>query len=176
MILGLDVSTSITGATILDLSGNIIYCEQWDFRNKKKFSDLLDKADLVRLRLFELGHRYKINSVYIEQPFTYFSSGGSSAKTMSTLQRFNGMVTWICFKSLGLKPEHVTAAAARKQCGLKIPRGENTKQKVLDFIVDKYPDFKVEYTKHNNAKPGVYDRADSCVVALAGLELWNQKS
>ena len=176
MILGLDVSTSITGATILDPEGNIVYCEQWDFRNKKVFTDLLDKADLARLKLFEIGHRYQIKAVYIEQPFMFFSSGGSSAKTMSTLQRFNGMVSWICFKDLGLKPGYTSAASARKECGIKVPRGANTKQEVLNFILDKYPDFKVEYTKHNNARPGVYDRADSCVVALAGLKLWNQKN
>ena len=43
MILGLDISTSITGATILDDDGNIVLCEAWDMRDKKHFKDLFDK-------------------------------------------------------------------------------------------------------------------------------------
>ena len=36
MILGLDISTSITGATVLDNDGNILYNEAWDTRKFKK--------------------------------------------------------------------------------------------------------------------------------------------
>ena len=39
MILGLDISRSITGATILDEEGKIIFCESWDTRNANKFKD-----------------------------------------------------------------------------------------------------------------------------------------
>ena len=35
MILGLDISTSITGATILDKDGNVIYNEAWDLKKIK---------------------------------------------------------------------------------------------------------------------------------------------
>ena len=37
MILGLDVSTSITGATILDKEGEVLYNEAWDTRKFKNF-------------------------------------------------------------------------------------------------------------------------------------------
>ena len=37
MILGLDVSTSITGVTLLDNDGNIIYNNAWDTRKYKNF-------------------------------------------------------------------------------------------------------------------------------------------
>ena len=37
MILGLDVSTSITGATLLDKDNNIIFNEAWDTRKFKDF-------------------------------------------------------------------------------------------------------------------------------------------
>ena len=39
MILGLDISTSITGATILDDDGNIVKNVSWDMRNKNNFKD-----------------------------------------------------------------------------------------------------------------------------------------
>ena len=41
MILGLDVSTSITGATILD-KDNIVLCEAWDTR---KLKTVFEKAE-----------------------------------------------------------------------------------------------------------------------------------
>ena len=50
MILGLDVSTSITGATILDKKGNIVLCQAWDLRNKKNYKDVIDKAEAMRLK------------------------------------------------------------------------------------------------------------------------------
>jgi len=33
MIIGLDVSTSITGATVIDEDGKLLHCEAWDTRN-----------------------------------------------------------------------------------------------------------------------------------------------
>ena len=45
MILGLDVSTSITGATLLDDNGNIVFNEAWDTR---KFKDFFDKAEFIK--------------------------------------------------------------------------------------------------------------------------------
>ena len=47
MILGLDISTSITGYTILDYHGKIIRCGAWDMRNKKKFDNFV-KTDEVK--------------------------------------------------------------------------------------------------------------------------------
>lgn len=176
MILGLDISTSITGATLLDEEGNIIFCESWDMRNKKHFKDLFDKAEAIRLWLLGIALKHKVEKIYIEEPFMFFNSGGSSAKTMSTLQTFNGMVSWTAFRMLGVKPEYFKASAARKICGIKISRGEKAKEKVLKFILDNVPNFEVEYTKFDNPKPGVYDRADSWVIAKSGLIKWKEKN
>ena len=41
MICGLDISTSITGVTVLDKTGKIVYNEAWDTR---KYKDFFDKA------------------------------------------------------------------------------------------------------------------------------------
>ena len=45
MILGLDVSTSIVGATMLDNDGKIVYCDAWDLR---KYKDHFKKAEVVK--------------------------------------------------------------------------------------------------------------------------------
>ena len=44
MILGLDISTSITGATIINDSGEIVYNEAWDTR---KYKNIFEKNKLT---------------------------------------------------------------------------------------------------------------------------------
>ena len=175
MILGLDVSTSITGATILDSNGKMVYNESWDTRNKNKYKTLYDKASFLKSKLLEIGKDHKIDFVFIEQSLQSFRSGFSSAKTLSTLSRFNGIVSWVCYEIYGVKPEMLAAASARKSAGIVIKRGENSKLKSFEFVVDKEPSFVVEYTKKGNLKPGVTDRSDSWVIARAGLEICKNK-
>ena len=176
MILGLDISTSITGATIMTAEGEVVLCESWDTRNKNKFEDLFDKADFIRLQFFRIAHKFQLEEIYIEQSLQSFRSGFSSAQTLSTLSRFNGIISWMCYKSFGLKPQYLASASARKSAGLKISRGENAKQKVLEFVLDNVPGFELEYTKHGNPKPGTFDRADSWIIAKAGLNNWKKKN
>ena len=111
MILGLDVSTSITGATLLDENGSVILCEAWDTRNKNRYEDLFAKADQIRFELWKMGTYHKIEKIYIEQSLQSFRSGFSSAQTLSTLSRFNGIVSWLCYKTLSIKPEYVAPKA-----------------------------------------------------------------
>ena len=168
MILGLDVSTSITGATILDKNGNVVYCEAWDFRNKKYFPSLFEKGHEVKELFHQLKLEYNITSVYIEQSLQSFRSGFSSAKTLSTLSRFNGIVSWLCFEVFELKPEYIAATSARKKCGITIPKGTKAKQVVIQYIIDNVPDVPINYTKHGNPKPRCFDMADSWVIAQSG--------
>ena len=176
MILGLDISTSITGATLIDDIGQVLYCEAWDMRNKNHFPELYDKADFVKGRLLDLKAMYTIERVFIEQSLQAFRPGLSSAKTLLTLASFNGIVSYICQDELGIKPEYIGASTARKSNGIKIPRGEKAKKVVLQYVLDNDPDFVVEYTKQGNPKPGSYDRADSLIIAKAGYNLWKEKN
>ena len=170
IILGLDISTSITGVTLLDEKNNTLLCESWDTRNKKHFPTLFHKAQHVRERLFGLG--YPIKKVYIEQSLQSFRSGFSSAQTLSTLARFNGIISWICYHDLNVIPQYIAAPSARKLCELKVPRGTKAKEVALQFFLDNGNE--IEYTKHGNPKPGSYDRADSWVIAKAGHRLWKE--
>lgn len=168
MILGLDISTSITGATVIDDKGEILYCESWDLRNKNRFRSLFEKSKYVRDKIRELEDLFYIDKIYIEQSLQSFRSGFSSAKTLSTLSRFNGIVSWLCYEIFELEPEYIAATSARKKCGIKIPRGTKAKEVVIKYVIDNIPGVPITYTKHNNPKPGCYDKADSWVVARAG--------
>lgn len=176
MILGLDISTSITGATLVDDVGQVLYCEAWDMRNKKYFPDLYNKANFVKDRLLDLRGMYLIEHIFIEQSLQAFRPGFSSAKTLLTLASFNGIVSYICQDQFGIKPEYIGASTARKSNGVKVPRGEKAKKVVLQYVLDNEPGFVIEYTKQGNPKPDSYDRADSLIIARAGYNLWKEKN
>tara|TARA_B100000073_G_C23633357_1_gene533480 strand:+ start:72 stop:599 length:528 start_codon:yes stop_codon:yes gene_type:complete len=166
LILGLDISTSITGYTIVD-NGKIILNGAWDTRKYKNF---FDKVVHVKDGLDKIRKEYgtRITAVYIEQSLQSFRSGFSSAKTLSTLSRFNGIVSWLVFDQYGIQPEYIAATSARKLCGIKVSRGQKAKQVVLNFLLDNEPSFVIEYTRNGNPKPESYDKADSIVIARAG--------
>jgi hypothetical protein len=170
MILGLDISTSITGATILGKDGEVVYNDSWDTR---KFKNFFEKAKFVEDKIKELD--YPIEEVYIEQSLQSFRSGFSSAKTLSTLSRFNGIVSWLAYTILRVEPEYLAASSARKLCGIKIPKGTKAKQVVVQYVVDNVPSVSITYTKHGNPKPECFDKADSWVIARAGWENCQKK-
>jgi Holliday junction resolvasome RuvABC endonuclease subunit len=166
MILGLDISTSITGYTILDNDGNIVLCDHIDLRKEKNF---FKKADMIEEKLNYLSYRFHISKIYVEQSLQSFRSGFSSAQTLSLLSKINGIVCWQCYKTFGLQPEYLAATSARKLCGIKVPKGQKAKDVTLQFVVDNVPSFVIEYTRYGNPKAGYADRSDSYVIAKAGL-------
>jgi len=176
MILGLDISTSITGATVLDENGKITRCEAWDFRNKRKYPTFFSKVQGAKLHLAEVWEWHKIKHIYIEQSLARFRPGFSSAKTILTLAKFNGIVSWLCYEMFEMEPVYLSVGSARKACGIQVPRGSNSKEIVLNFLLDNEVDFGIEYTKHGNPTPGSYDRADSLVIARAGMKCQVEKS
>ena len=176
MILGLDISTSITGVTVVDNDGKVVFNEAWDLRNKKYFPTLFHKGREVKELLRQIDDEFYISSIFIEQSLQSFRSGFSSAKTLSTLSRFNGIVSWLCYEIFEMQPEYIAATSARKKCGIKIPKGSKAKQVVMKYVIDNVPDVLISYTKQGNPKPGCYDMADSWVIARAGYECLKGKS
>ena len=175
MILGLDVSTSITGISVVDKNGEILLSEAWDLRNKNRFPTLWHKADFVenKLRELSINRGIVVEKIFIEQSLQMFKSGFSSAKTLAVLAKFNGIVSYLCYRVFKLHPEYIGASSARKLCGIKVERGKKAKEVVLEHLIKNESGFEVEYTKRGNPKPSAYDRADSIIIARAGLEMWN---
>ena len=173
MILGLDVSTSVTGLAVLNKNGELVHIEHIDL---KKIKDIYQKAMKIEDTLVSLYSKYQITQIFIEQPFTFFNSGGSSAKTMATLQKFNGIVSWICHHEFTLTPQHIMAGEARKLVGLKVPRGTKAKSVVMQHCIDNEKMFEVEYTRFGNIKQHYYDIADAIVISKAGYYLLQEKT
>jgi Holliday junction resolvasome RuvABC endonuclease subunit len=174
VILGLDVSTSRVGISIIDYDKRLLKCEFIKLNSKDELEDrcLVLESYINNIDCYNSINNkgFCINEVFIESPFIMFSGGKTTAMTMAKLQRFNGMVCYMVRKTLGITPVSIAANKARGLIGLKVKRGEDTKKKVIGWVQTEYPkDFIVEYTRHGNPKPGTDDMADSVVIARAGL-------
>jgi Holliday junction resolvasome RuvABC endonuclease subunit len=173
--LGLDISTSNVGWCILDSNNQLVVAGAVELSKKK---DVFEKSSSVRSVLREIRKDYAIASVFIEENLQAFRPGFSSAKTIITLARFNGIVTLLAFEEFGVKPEFINVNAARKSVGLKIIKKSeiSTKDQVLEFVKSKVPDFKwpTRTIKAGQRKGLVipadccYDIADAYIVAAAG--------
>tara|TARA_R100000005_G_C4895661_1_gene140265 strand:- start:160 stop:681 length:522 start_codon:yes stop_codon:yes gene_type:complete len=167
--IGLDISTSKVGMSIIDQDQNLIDCKS--VKLSSNYS-LEERCLVLEHMINDINNAYDVLKVYVEQPFMMFSGGKTTAMTMSKLQRFNGMVCFMIRKMFGFDAELIAANKARGAVGLKIKRGEDTKKKVIEWVKNEYPeDFNYDLTRHGNPKPGTDDKADAVVVALAGIIL-----
>jgi Holliday junction resolvasome RuvABC endonuclease subunit len=133
MILALDISTSITGFCVLHQFGDPIQVGHIDLRKEK---DFFKKVDLVKTKIIELNEKYKFEEVAIEEPLQSFARGLSSAKTLFTLAKFNGIIQYIVH-TLDLVPTVINVNNARKLVGIKINKKDktkNTKEQVLEQV------------------------------------------
>jgi len=173
MILGLDISTSCTGITILDYSGAVVLNTCWKFKE----DDMIDKLERAKKEIKDLKKTYPITEVFIEESLQAFRPGFSSAKTILTLAKFNGILSWMIYEQMSIKPQYVGSTTARKLCGITVTKGTPAKKIVMDWLIAaNHKWFMPEHKKNSlNIKDHFYDMADSYVIALAGLKLINQK-
>ena len=171
MILGLDVSTSCTGWCVLNDGGNLI---DLGFIELSKIKNSYEKVELVILELEKVKSKYNFCRVVIEENLQAFRPGLSSAKTLLTLARFNGIIGYVISKNFKIMPEYINVNTARKKVGLKLIRGVNTKQQVFDWVDDQVVfEWPTKSLKSGPRKgqvinhPGCYDAADAYVIAKA---------
>lgn len=164
MILGLDVSTSVVGVCVMD-DDKIVETTYWDLR---KIDGLYEKASVIEYKFKDIQVTYSIDAVYIEEALQMFGAGLSSATTIATLQKFNGIVSWLCFQQFGTSPVHINPTSARSFCGIKVPRGQKAKEVVYHHWTVDEPVLTPEYGRTGKPKPYLYDIADAITIAKAG--------
>ena len=172
-ILGLDVSTSKTGWCLLSEDGSLIGMGCVDLAGH---SDLFEKTEHLMASLRELVPA-DITSleVVIEEPLLSFARGMSSASTLLTLNRFNGMVTYACWQRLLVKATHLNVIFARRRLGIKKEKGQNVKEVVMAWVANDVTDYAWPTKVVSRGKrkgetvfePFCYDVADAYVMARA---------
>jgi len=172
-ILGLDISTSCTGWCITTPKGKLI---DMGYVPLTRIGSVLCRADMMKHSLEGIKNDHQIKRIVIEENLQAFRPGFSSAKTLMSLARFNGIVSYICREVFELDPEYINVNVARRSIGLKIDRKSslNTKDQVLSWVTDQLKttshQWPVKVLKSGPRKgqsvpePGCYDMADAFVI------------
>lgn len=174
LILGIDVSTSCTGFAVINLDGKLIDASFVYLKEKH----ILEKAATIENRLKSIFENHtEISRIGIEQNMLGFRRGFSSAQVLSTLARFNGIVTYISFCISGIYPEMISVVNARKSLNISIPKGTNVKEKVIEWVKKEEPHFIFPQKTISSGKrkgqivdeKGVEDACDAYVIARSLL-------
>ena len=176
--LGFDISTSVVGICILDSkTGELV---KLTHKKLVKFDDEYEKADNFLTDWVEPD--WKVRRIYIEEAAKKFTPGFSSADTIMTLGRFNGIISYLVYKLFGVKPIMVNVRSARSKLNIKIDykdKTSSTKDKVLLAVRTLNPDFPwiIREAKSGQFKGQmIYDKvnedmADSWVICRGGMLL-----
>ena len=134
--IGLDISTSIIGLCFLDTNYNLVNLQAI---NLKKIKCIFKKSLIVKNELDKIKSNYNILEdveISIEEAFQSFSKGFSSARTLSQLNRFNGIVSYLAYESFNKTPEYINVNSARKNLSIKINRKteKSTKEQIFEWV------------------------------------------
>lgn len=178
LVLGLDVSTSCTGYCLLRKSQDKIELVNAGAIKLSKLKTFYQKAVAVERFLESLNSSYEISRVAIEVNLQSFRPGMSSAKTLFSLAKFNGVVGFISERITSSEPMMVNATSARSKLGIKIQRNIslNTKEQVLDWVKSQklladysWPTKKMKSGPRKDQTvddPSCFDIADATVIAM----------
>jgi len=178
-IIGLDISTNCTGWAVIE-DGKLLKYGYIKTSTTKKRSNKYIKIDCVVDALKNVFEMHKIEHIYIEEILHKFKGGKSSARSISSLAKFNGSVSYKMHE-LFITPIHIDFKAARKHFAIRNPTRLEKKRKitvknfVLDYVKNSEPNFKLEFNRNNNIKSELFDAVDAIVIAKYAWHLYHQK-
>ncbi len=178
MILGLDISSSIVGISIFNDDKTLYDLKYVDLR---KIDSFFKKADYVRAKLEDLRCelQQKITLISVEECAQSFRKGFSSAQTISTLARFNGVISQIAYETFHVEPLYYNVVSSRKSLGIKLDKSGvvDTKEQIVSWVSSQEPQWswptKV-LSRGKNAGSTIhetfcYDMADAYVIGKIAL-------
>jgi hypothetical protein len=136
----------------------------------KGCTTLWDKADRVCQYLQNIDDG-RLSRVVLEEPLMGFRPGMSSAQTISTLMRFNGIVSYLVRNRFNVEPEYIGSGHARKLCGIKLQRtalgGPQKEQVFAHMAANDLKHVVWPLTKTGKVVPWSRDACDAYVIARA---------
>lgn len=178
--MGLDISTAVTGVCILDENEQLIELDAVKL-NSSSLTNLWLKADRGIEEIQKIVGNKKLDRVFVEANAKVFTAGFSSADTLAILSKFNGIISYLCYKTFDAEIVDVNVSSARKAIGFKNTKSDKrpVKEKVFEYVTTLHPEF--PWKKHI-AKTGksagqevfnseMKDACDAYVVAIGGKRL-----
>jgi Holliday junction resolvasome RuvABC endonuclease subunit len=184
LALGLDISTSCTGWCIIEFDQSAVTSMSIGALRLDNIEKTYQKANVVRDFFLSIKTR-NFDRIFIEENLQSFSSGLSSAQTLVTLARFNGIVSYISEDVLGVSPTFINVNTARNSLGLKTIKekvsGIPLKEQVHNWVKNDHirrnltVEWPTKCLKSGSRKGQVildssaFDMSDAYVIAMAGL-------
>lgn len=178
--LGLDISTSVVGVCLIDENEQAIVFDAVKLTSTT-LNSMWDKADRGIEEIKKLVGDKKVERIYVEANAKMFSTGFSSADTLFTLAKFNGLISYLSHKAFKAEVVDVNVTSARKAVGFKNAKVDKrpVKEKVFDYVQALHPELP---WKRHVAKTGksqgqeVYntemkDACDAWVICVGGSRL-----
>jgi len=185
IVLGLDISTANIGICLLDSTSDSVSLLYTEGIPLSKVKGLFAKAEHFRDRLLDIEKKLarddlQVDMIVVEESLQAFRRNMSSAATISKLNRFNGIISYIAKSTLHVPVAMANVISTRKQVGLKIEKKseKTTKEQVLEWV--KKHDVMANFEWPTRVLKGgpnkgatryqeyCYDIADSFVVAYWG--------
>ncbi len=174
---GLDISTSVIGVCITDEKEQVVVFDAIKLTSTSLHT-MWDKADRGIEEIKKLVGDRKVDRIYVEANAKMFSTGFSSADTLLTLAKFNGLISYLSHKAFNAEVVDINVTSARKAVGFKNTKTDKrpVKEKVFEYVTLTHPEFP---WKRHVAKTGksqgqeVYntemkDATDAWVICVGG--------
>ena len=196
VVLGLDVSTSIIGWSIVAVNTKVSDGPVKDgYIDLRKVKDgFWAKVDIVKKELDDLLNeihddkekfhegKWNLVRIFIEDPVKKFKKGASSADTISLLGRFNALVSYFV-RDIGMcgDPEYIEVSRARGTIGLKLlsrkkAAGLGHKEQTFSQLSKTVFNDRVwEVNRNGKIQPWCWDICDAFVIAAAGVIHYKSK-
>jgi len=178
--IGLDISTSCTGVCLIDDKENLIALDAIKLTSTS-LTNMWQKADRTIQEIQRIGSGYPVDRIFVEANAKMFSKGFSSADTLLTLAKFNGIVSYLAHKHFSAEVYDINVTSARKAVGFKNTKADKrpVKDKVFEYVTALHPQFP---WKRHVAKTGSHkgqvvfdaemkDASDAWVICVGGHRL-----
>lgn len=185
-ILGLDVSTKTVGIALFDIeTKQLLELTHVSPLIKKKeiskIEELFLKTEVFKTKL-ETYKGLGIEKVVIEEPLL----NSNNVYTISTLMRFNTLISKEIYDTLGVVPEFISTYNSRKNAFPFLVRDngkgkfvlfggyeKNADKKVIiwEQVAKREPQIIWSYTKNNTLKKENFDMSDAYTTALAWFKM-----
>jgi len=167
-VLGLDISSSTIGWSILEYDDNNIVLKEYGNIKPPKSTkgSLTFRVSAAYDELYDFFQEKRPDIVASEAYANKFPAGRSTARTIIVLSVFNELTSMACLKSLGYEPNRYAVSTIRSMLSKFAGYRISSKEDCFDFIKKYFSSFSLRNNKNGKISKECYDEADAIAVAL----------
>lgn len=172
-VLGIDVSSTTIGYSIIDYDDNSMTLVKADYIKPLKTGSIIERIVHTRDKIQDIIAKAKPDHIGIED-IIQFMQGKSTAKTIIMLTTFNRMIGLCAYDYLKRSPELFSVMTIRH--GLKLAKDLPKKEDMPELVAHHLGiTFLYEVNKKGKVKVENYDKADGIAVGLYYTLLLREK-